>query len=63
MSPDLKELREAKLDGCLFRRAGVVCRLPGSVGGIPSACAHCGWFPAGEKRRKLKRQNGGETET
>ena len=51
----LNDGREAWADGCLFRRHGVVCRLPGAYGGIPPECVHCGWFPAEEKRRKLAR--------
>ena len=59
---DLFIKKAPEADGCLFRRHGVVCRLPAAYGGIPPECVHCGWFPAEEKRRKLERRNGGETE-
>lgn len=35
-------------DGCDFRPRGVVCK------DKIHDCAHCGWFPAEEKRRKGK---------
>lgn len=41
--------REPYADGCDFNPRGVVCR------DEVHDCAHCGWFPAEAKRRKLAR--------
>lgn len=41
-------------DGCVYCRAGVICRFPAIHGKIPSQCQRCGWNPAIQPARKAQ---------